>query len=642
MKNSLSLLLFLSITATSTTLFAQKNAEIPIDLFKSSTIPDSLKQNSNSVIRYSLTSIVVKSPGEAVKTAHKLVTILNEKAGDEALMILPYDKFSTINSAEMRVYNSEGELIKKYKKGDMYDGSLTGGSTIVSDDRFKGLKHTIASYPVTVETITEETESGFLDLDSWVIQDEEQAVQRAVFTITGSAENPLFYKARNISLQPSKYSENNKDTFTWKVGGLKAVKSEEGTPSWLVLPRISFSVSIFKYDGHEGRMDTWKNFGLWINELNADVNTLSAERSEQIKQLVAHIKEDKDKAKFLYEYLQKEMRYVSIQLGIGGFKPFSATFVDQKKYGDCKALANYMHALLKAVNIPSYYAIIRAGDNEEPADPEFVASSFNHAILCIPLKGDTTWIDCTSNTNPFGKLGTFTENRNALLITEEGGRLANTPVSKMQDNVFESESVITLNEDGSAKATLSLKTTGGYRDMLLGNAYRKLDDQKKFLINYLRLKQPDVFEMSQGNDKDGKKESSFNFDYARFNDMAAGNKLFLRPRLLDIWTSTLPAKSTRKYDYYFDHPMLKKNTTVIELPKGFEIESLPANTDIKFSYGNFKTTYTYKKENNQLTCYSEFQITNHVIPAEKYAEMQEFMENVSKSLNKKLVINKKI
>src|SRR5471030_2459540 len=99
--------------------------------------------------------------------------------------------------------------------------------------------------------------------------------------------------------------------------------------------------------------------------------------------MTAGLATDKEKVKFLYEYMQHNVRYVSIQLGIGGLKPFSATFVDQKKYGDCKALSNYMCALLKAVNIPAYYAKVRAGTNEEPCDNSFPFDLSNHIIVCI-------------------------------------------------------------------------------------------------------------------------------------------------------------------------------------------------------------------------------------------------------------------
>ena len=61
------------------------------------------------------------------------------------------------------------------------------------------------------------------------------------------------------------------------------------------------------------------------------------------------------------------------------------------------------------------------------ASPDFPYNSFNHEILCVPFKTDTAWLDCTDNYQPFGTLDISTENRNALLITEDGGKLVNTP-----------------------------------------------------------------------------------------------------------------------------------------------------------------------------------------------------------------------
>src|SRR4030095_3800912 len=136
--------------------------------------------------------------------------------------------------------------------------------------------------------------------------------------------------------------------------------------------------------------------------------------------LVKDAPSESEKIKRIYEYMQNNFRYVSIQLGIGGYRPFSATFTDQKKYGDCKGLSNYMKAALKSVGIKSHIAIINAQYNAEPVDPDFPANNFNHAILCVPGK-DTIWLECTSSSAEFGKLGTFTENRNALLVTENGG-----------------------------------------------------------------------------------------------------------------------------------------------------------------------------------------------------------------------------
>ena len=301
------------------------------------------------------------------------------------------------------------------------------------------------------------------------------------------------------------------DYYTWQIKNLKAIKKEEHVLRWNVLPEVRFAVNTFNCYGYPGDFSSWQSFGKWIQSLNSDVCTLSPERAAEIRKMTDTIKTDKEKARFLYNYLQQNVRYVSVQLGIGGYKPFSATFVDQKKYGDCKALSNYMYALLKAVNINADYAIIRAGDNEEPADLFFPANSFNHAILCVPFKNDTTWLECTSSTQPFGKLGPFTENRNALIITEDGGKLVNTPRSTMQDNQFNSESHIVLDADGGAKASIKISCTGGYRDDYIGLSALKMDEQKENIMHLLNIKQASVFDFNPATDKNGSKGSRYKF-----------------------------------------------------------------------------------------------------------------------------------
>ncbi len=94
-------------------------------------------------------------------------------------------------------------------------------------------------------------------------------------------------------------------------------------------------------------METWDNFGKWIQALNSGRQELPPATKAKIKELTAKAKTDEEKVKILYEYLQSKTRYVSIQLGIGGQQPFEASVVDQFGYGDCKALSNYMVAMLE-------------------------------------------------------------------------------------------------------------------------------------------------------------------------------------------------------------------------------------------------------------------------------------------------------
>lgn len=620
-----------------------QDKDISPDSYKASAIPDSLKEDANSVIRYSSDEVKIKEPGKAVIKHHSLVTILNEKGDKEAIIVFSYNKkFDTYSNIEFHIYDESGKVIKKYHKSDMYDGASSSDETLVSDDRFLGLKHTVSHYPETIEVSYEENLNSYIDLPDWYIQQKrEQSVQEEHYKIWCDPTAGLRYKSKNISLVPVKTSDGAYDSYSWEVKNLKAIKKEEESKSWAVLPNVVFGTSLFNCYGYPGDFNSWQSFGRWIQGLNSDMCTLSAPRIADIKKMTDTIKTDREKVKFLYKYMQQNMRYVGIQLGIGGYRPFPASFVDEKKYGDCKALSNYMRALLKAVDIPSYYALIRAGANEEPADLNFPYNSFTHAILCVPLKKDTVWLECTSNTQPFGELGSFTENRNALLITEDGGKLVSTPRSTTQENQFNSEVHIELQPDGSAKAHVKVLSTGGYRDMFIGVTSEKMDEQKEFLLRYFNMKQPSSFDFKTSPDKAEINELNMDLEYDRFCDVLAGDKQFYRPRVFDLWALTLPVLEKRTTDYYFEHPMQKSCVTTIDIPAGFEVEAVPVNATLKFTYGNYELSYLYNKAKNQVVSTAKFVLNNQVIPAAKYTEMQQYMDAIAKAQNKKLVIKKK-
>ena len=616
--------------------------EISKDLYVASGIPDSLKEDANSVVRYSSIIQNVKGPGKLTVKHHTIVTILNEKGDRDAEMKMGYNrKYDTYNSIEMRVYDEKGALLKKYHKSDMYDGAYNDGFSLVTDDRFLAVKHDIAAYPVTVEQEYEEDVTSLIDLDTWVIQQQEQSVQNSYYHLAIDKNAGFRYLNKNIKITPLKINDGQTDNYVWQVSNLKAIKLEDGAEYWRVLPKIEFASNHFEYYGLPGDFSTWTSYGKWYSTLYGDVCSLTPEREAQIKKMTDTIKTDKAKVRFLYNYMQQNMRYVSIQLGIGGLKPFAATFVDQKKYGDCKALSNYMGALLKAVNITSYSAIINAEANREPADPSFPFDAFNHVILCVPLKSDTTWLECTVNTQTFGILGSFTENRRALLVTEDGGKLVNTPKSAPQENQFNSEAHVVLDADGGAKTKIKILGTGEYRDLFIELSEAKLDKQKEYLLRDLDIKQPSSFDYVSGKDANDVKEVDLNLEYDKFCDIAAGDKQFYRPMAFKLWDNTVPILEKRKSDYYFDFPRQKSSVTTIDLPAGFEVETLPVNQSLKFTYGSYDVKYAYDATKNQVTSTEKFSLNNQVIPAAKYTEMQQYMDAVAKAQNKKLVIRRK-
>jgi len=344
--------------------------------------------------------------------------------------------------------------------------------------------------------------------------------------------------------------------------------------------------------------------------------------------------------KLIYEYLQKNFRYVSIQLGIGGFKPFSADFVHKNKYGDCKALSNYMQACLNAVNIKSYSAWIKGSVTPNIVDPAFPNDPFNHQILCVPLPQDTIWLECTSNIAEFGVLGNFTENRQALLLTENGGVLINTPKSKAENNRYASTSIINLQADGSGTVATEIKTAGEYKDDVKNYVFdQKKDDQKKYIIDGLGFLQPDDFEINY-NKEEKTAPVKLQLAIEKIPEFTAGNKLFLNPRIYKIWRYVLPKAEDRTQDFYFETPFLKTDTTIYKLPEGYGLETLPKSKDLAFEFGSFKTTYRYDETQKTIITTAQLQLNEYKIPAAKFPAAKKFFNDVLAEYSEKIVVKK--
>jgi hypothetical protein len=157
----------------------------------------------------------------------------------------------------------------------------------------------------------------------------------------------------------------------------------------------------------------------------------------------------------------------------------------------------------------------------------------------------------------------------------------------------------------------------------------------------LNIKQPSMLNINSGTDANGIKEVDLDMEYDKFCDVMAGDKQFYRPRAFDLCAFSVPIEEKRKSDYYFEHPLQKSCITTIDLPAGFEVETLPANQSLKFSYGDYDVKYAYDAAKNQVVTTAKFNITNHVIPAAKYTELQQYLDAVAKAQNKKLVIKRK-
>lgn len=607
--------------------------------FAAGILPDIIKKNAHSVRREETVLFDVRSAGKAFYKLHTVTTILDDGAKEQLELIQFSDKFHQLESAEIKLLDADGNLISKHSKKDF--SNMANGEGLVPDGKVYFLTLSARVYPVTVVEDYEIKFNGLLDYPDYEIIHPKQSVENASFTVSVPTDIGMRYKLKNTTVAPVVSTSGKYISYNWQFKNIEAIEYEEGGVSReSSYPKIIVAPNKFELDGYEGDMTTWQNFGKWYGSLAKGSMNLGNERKAALQEMVKDIAATKEKIKTIYTYLQKNFRYVSIQLGIGGFKPFEASFVDNKKYGDCKALCNYTQACLDAVGIKSYQALINAEYNKEPVDPDFPNNMFNHVIVCVPLEKDSVWLECTSRTNDFGVLGSFTENKNALLITEEGGKLVPTPQSKAADNIFNCVSIIKIEDDGSGHAQVTLKNDGEYKqDILNYVATEKKDDQKKFLVNNIGFINPDEFEITISKNNPGA-ETIIKMKTEKIPEFTAGNKMFLNPRIYKIWNYNLPKAEGRTQDFYFQHPFVKTDSTIYLLPPGYTIETLPKPKTFHFEYGSFSSSYFFDVTKNLITVNARLVLNQHKIPVAKFAAAKKFFDQVLEEYAEKIVIKK--
>jgi hypothetical protein len=344
-----------------------------------------------------------------------------------------------------------------------------------------------------------------------------------------------------------------------------------------------------------------------------------------------------DKVRVVYNYLQQKTRYVSIQLGIGGFQPFEAKIVDETGYGDCKALSNYTVALLEAAGIKAHYTLVMAGDDEPDMDTSFPSSQFNHVIVSVPNGKDTLWLECTSQTNPFGYMGRFTGNRKALAITAEGARVVNTPRYGHRENVQSRTATVTVQSTGDAQALVRTVYSGLQYEN--GNLNFVLDDQerqKKWIQQTTTIPNFDINKYAFENHKNRIPSAVVSLDLTlRKYATVSGKRVFVAPNLMNRSTFVPEAVEARKTPVVRRFAYTDLDTVHFTLPDGLYPEFLPQPVKISSRFGEYEASYKF--DGNGLLYVRRMKMLKGTYPAESYPELIDFYKAVGKADNVKLV-----
>jgi len=600
-------------------------------------VPEEMKKGANVIVHSENITLEIDDLEDAKMKVQRIYTVLNSD-GKDALFFADYNtKFMKLDDAEMKVFDQNGKQVSRHKKKDMM--TVAVGEGLIEDGYMTFYRVDPLSYPVTIELNFEKKFKSTLFLPDYDFIHAKESVVQSSYTVKAPLNFKLRYQPKMCSLEPVITKDEKNATYNWKVSNLQAIQDEYGSTSANNrFPSIKIVGDQFSHFGYKGEMSSWKAFGAWINALFNGLDELPADRQQFFQQMVSSAKSNREKVRLVYQYLQDNFRYVSIQLGIGGLQPFPAKFTDSKKYGDCKGLSNYMKAALKAVGIRSHVAIINAGYNDEPVDASFPANRFNHVILCVPDK-DSIWLECTSSTAEFDRLGTFTENRNALLITEDGGVLVATPRSQASTNVMTTRSVVNFAGDLSSETETRIDAKGEYAELFSGLVKTPRDEQKKTLVSYLGYKQPDDFSMTALSEAHGH-QTQMKMSVRKLHEFNTGDQYFFNSRLQKIWPVRVPAADNRKLDYYFHFPFIKTDTTVLKFPQGYTPDVLPSEKKLDNPYASFHSKAWYNEGEKAVYTTTTLVLKKHRIAAADYRQFKAFFDEVMQDDSQKLIMKK--
>jgi hypothetical protein len=627
------LLLCLSFSA----LFSQKV------VYPVSTIPDSLKQNANAVIRLDQTIITISSQRDMNIKNYKVVTVFNENGWKTLDVMEYYDKSTSINSIDATVYNAIGNEIKKIKRKDFKDQTAVDGGTLISDARVLYLDYTPTEYPFTIIYSSELNTSNTAFIPQWIpLNDYYTSLEKSILTVNYRDNLGFKKKELNFANYNIRKDTESPTQIRYLAENILAQKEEDYSYRNIIFPRLMMGLELFNLEGVDGSAKNWKDYGKWYSEKILDGTIdLSEETKSKIKALIGDEKDIVKKIQIVYNFVQQKSRYVSIQVGIGGWKPMMAKDVDRLGYGDCKALSNYTKSLLNVIGIPSYNTILYGDTNKRNIQNDFVSMQGNHMILAVPYNNDYIWLECTSQDNPFGYQGDFTDDREVLIIKTEGGEIVHTKKYINKDNSQITNGEYSLTESGELKGFLSIVSEGVRYDNKYHVEKKSPEDMETHYKGYFdNINNLKINKKSFLNDKD-KISFTEKIDISAVNyGSTSGNRMLFVVNAFNNYNALIKKIRNRKNPFEIQRGYYDDDNVVVHLPQGYAIEAFPNTVELNSKFGEYKIEFV-KKDENTILYKRSLLVKKGTYSNKEYDEYRLYMEQINKNDNAKVILIKK-
>jgi hypothetical protein len=610
------------------------------------TLP-SYDDKTDAVVLYSETNVTVLSADKIrthVREAYKILRPEGREHGTVYVYFNPGRKITSFRAWCIPVQGKDYEV----KDKDAVDiAAPADGGELVSDVRYRVLRVPAPDVGNIVGYEYEVEEQPFFLQDIWDFQ-KTDPVRESHYSL--QLPSGWDFKSSWLFHPEVKPAEGSGNVLQWAVGDVKGIRPEPNMPP-LSGVAGKMIVSFFPSGGTSQKNEfvNWESMGSWYGNLTNGRGDASDPIKQEVNALAAGKTALLPKMQSVASFVQHDIRYVAIELGIGGYQPHSASDVFSHRYGDCKDKATLMRTMLREIGVDSYYVLINTErgsvTRETPAHDEF-----NHAIIAIKLPDDVKnpsliavmqdpklgrilFFDPTNDLTPFGEIGGYLQANYGLLVTPEGGELVELPQQPSAMNSIQREAKLTIDASGMLK--------GDVEEVRLGDrasserwqlrTVTKNSDRIKPIENLLAgsLSSFQIVQASLINYDHTDRPFGFNYTFQSDNyGKLAGNLLLVRPRVLGSKSSgILETKEPRKFPLEFEGPSRDTDTFDIALPAGYEVDELPPPMDVDYSFGSY---HSKTEASGQMLHYTRsMEIKELSVPVSQMDELKKFYRMIA-------------
>lgn len=549
---------------------------------------------TRAVVLLDSTRTDVSASGEITTRLRRAIKILGTAGRDLAYIAVGFDSRKTlggfrawgIDPANQQYAVSDRDAVETAA----YDGELYG------DMRVKALRVPAADPGSVIGYEIIQSEIPVSLQDSWRFQSEDPIVV-AEYTLQLPAgwthEEHWFNAAAPTPLVSGAVTH-------WQFDNVAAIHDEPDMPSWrgvagrmevnLVPPRE-------QADGRSHR--TWTDVSRWYAALSGPRLVATPQLQAKTAELTSGKSAAFERVKAIAAFAQKDVRYVAIEIGVGGYQPHKAGEIFANRYGDCKDKVTVLRTMLREAGVESYYVLVNT--NRDAVARDFASmTSFNHAIIAIKLPDDAPkelhaaivhpqlgrllLFDPTSTSTPIGSLPSYLQQNRGLLVTDNGGELLELPANPAEANRLQIAGTMKLGADGTLEGEVA-ETRSGW----LAAAWRRHllslsePERRKYVERRLNdaLTQHSLKTWSVENVDDLSKDLVLHYTFTSTNyARRAAGLLLVRPRVVGYPTTPLDLNE-RKYAYETDGPYVEVNDLAIALPPGLAADELPPPQNLK-------------------------------------------------------------